>query len=369
MRNIRKIVAVVLVLFFAISIVGCGSKSVASVNGEKITKTDLDQRMKKVKMSMEQQGVSFSGSQGQMMLEAMERQTLDDMITELLIIQAAKKEKVYPSKSEVKKSIDEIIAQVGGEKKFNEALKSYNFTLKEVEELKTFDIARNKLIDKITADVKISDDDISKWYDNNKETYKEPIKIKAKAILIKYDNPDQKEIMGQPAPKVGRTEEEAKKLAEDIIKQLNGGADFAKLAKEKSDDDMTKADGGQIKDMAGNTTYAKGTLMPKDFDDAAVALKVGAYSKEPVKTSQGYYIIKLEELKPEKQLTFEEAKPRIQQELPATLKQQRFTDYLTNLRNNAKIQNKLEKKTPEQSAPGGQELPPGHPPTSGAEQK
>ena len=370
MSNFRRIAVALLVLIFSITVVGCGSKSVAIVNGEKITKTDLDKRMKKVKMSMESQGVAFSGQQGQMMIAALEKQTLDDMITQALITQAAKKEGVYPAKTEVKKAIDEIIASFGGEKKFKEALKTYNYTTKEIEELKTFDIARTKLFDKITANVTFDDQDVKTWYAENKENYKEPAKIKAKAILIKYDNPELNAAMGQAAPKVNRNEEQAKKIAEDIIKGLDDGTDFAKLAKEKSEDDATKADGGQIKGADGSDTYAKGTLMPKEFDDAIVELKVGSYTKTPVKTAQGYYVIKLEALTPEKQLTFEEAKQTIEQEIPATRKQMKFSEYLTKLRESAKVENKLEKEQPAQQtapAPGGngQELPAGHPSVNG----
>lgn len=365
MRNFKRIVAVLLVLIFSITIVGCGSKSLATVNGEKITKAELDKRMKKVKLSMESQGVSFSGQQGQMMLKALEKQTLDDMITQALIIQAAKKEGVYPSQSDVKKAIDEIIASFGGEQKFNEALKTYSYTKKEIEELKTFDMARINLFNKVTADVKVTDEDIKKWYEDNKADYKDPAKIKAKAILLKFDNPQLSQMTGQEAPKVNRTEEQARKVAEDIIKELDKGADFAKLAKEKSEDDATKAEGGQLKGMDGSDTYAKGTF---EFDEELSNLTVGQYGKTPIKTMQGFYIVKLEALTPEKQLTFEEAKPRIEQEVPAARKQEKFSDYLTKLRNSSKIENKLEQEVPDQTqqnAPGGNgQLPPGHPPTN-----
>ncbi|MHB9094476.1 MAG: SurA N-terminal domain-containing protein [Eubacteriales bacterium] len=364
MRNLSRIIALLIVLVFSITVAGCGSKTVAKVNGEKITQADLDKRMKKIKMSLEQQGASFTGQQGQQMLKALEQQTLDEMITQTLIIQAAKKEGVNPSNTEVKKSVDEIIASFGGEKKFNEALKTYNYTMKEIEELKSFDIARTKLFDKVTADVKVTDADIKQWYDTQKQNYKDPAKIKAKSILIKFDDPSQAPAAGEPAPKVGRSEQDAKKLAEDIIKRLDKGEDFAKLAKEKSEDDRTKSDGGQIKDTAGSDTYSKGTLMSREFDDAAVALKVGSYSKTPVKTRQGYVIIKLEGLTPEKQQTFEEAKAKIQQELPATRKQQKFVDYITELRNKAKVVNNLAKEAPPASPQDSQQLPPGHPSTS-----
>lgn len=361
MRNINRIFAIVIVLIFSIAVAGCGSKSIATVNGEKIAKADLDKRMAKVKLSLEQQGASFTGQQGQQMLEALEQQTLDEMITQALITQDAKKAAVYPTKDDIKKAVDDIVASFGGEEKFNEALKTYNYTKAEIEDLKAFDMARTNLYDKVTADVKVSDNDIKQWYDDHKDTYKDPAKIKARYIFTKFDDPNAIDpATGQPAAKIGRTDADAKKLVEDMIKQLDGGKDFAALAKEKSEDDRTKNDGGLIKDQNGSDTYAKGTFMPAEFDDAAVALKVGAYTKEPVKTVGGYFIIKLEAFTQEKQLTFEEAKAKIQEELPAQRKQEKFTEYLTKIRNSAKIENTLAKEAAQPQS-GGQELPAGHP--------
>lgn len=366
MRSIKGIVALAIVLIFSITVVGCGSKSVATVNGEKITQADLDKRMAKVKMSLEQQGASFSGQQGQQMLKALEQQTLDEMITQALITQDAEKQKVYPTKEDIKKAVDDIIASFGGEAKFNEALKTYNYTKAEIEELKAFDMARTNLFNKVTAGVKVTDSDIQQWYDTHKDTYKDPAKIKARAIFIKFDDPNAIDpTTGQPAAKVGRTDADAKKLAEDLVKQLDGGKDFAALAKEKSEDERSKADGGLIKDQNGSDTYARGTMMPAEFDNAAVALKAGEYTKAPVKSTGGYFIIKLEALTPEKQQTFEQAKAKIQQDLPAQRKQEKFTEYLTKLRNDSKIENKLAAEAP-QTQSGDQQLPPGHPSVSGS---
>lgn len=366
MRNLKGFIALFIVLVFSITVAGCGSKTVATVNGEKITQADLDKRMAKVKMSLEQQGASFSGSQGQQMLKALEKQTLDEMITQALIEQAAKKEGVYPSTADIKKSVDDIIASFGGQEKYNEALKTYNYTSKEIEELKAFDLARTNLYNKVTADVKVTDNDIKQWYDTHKDQYKDPAKIKARDIMIKFDNPNQAPAANGQAPaKVGRSEQDAQKMAEDIIQQLNNGADFAKLAQEKSEDDKTKSDGGLIKDMSGNDSYAQYSVMPKGFDDAAAALKPGQYSKTPVKTTDGFYIVKLESFTSAKQLTFDEAKAKIQQELPATRKQDKFVNYITELQNKAKIVNNLPKDTPQTpSSSDQQQLPPGHPSTS-----
>lgn len=94
--------------------------------------------------------------------------------------------------------------------------------------------------------------------------------ISAKHILISTSN--------------GRSEEEAEKEAKEIIKRLDKGEDFSEIAKEKSDDPGSKDNGGDL------GYFGKGETV-KEFEDAAYALNVDEYTKEPVKTSYGYHII------------------------------------------------------------------------------
>ncbi len=362
-KNLKRIVALMIVLAFSIAVTGCSSKTLATVNGVKISQEDLDKRIQKEKLYLEQQGASFSGQEGQMMLKALEKQTLDNMIEQLLIEQTAKDEGVYPSKSEIDKQVEQIIANFGSKDEFEKAMKQYNYTLEDIKEKVSFETAYTKLYEKVTADVKVSEDEIKKYYDENKEQLKDPVKIGARAILIKYDNPNQAPMMGQDVPQAGRSEEEAKEIAAGIIKELDSGTDFAELAREKSEDTRSKEDGGLIKDMQGSSPYAKGTVMPPEFDEAAMALEAGQYTKEPVKTASGYYIIKLESLTEEKQLTFEEARGQIEQTLPMMLKQQKFAEYMAGVKEKAKIENKLAEEEPA-AVPDA----PAMPPATGSEQ-
>ena len=348
----KKFFIAMAIFVFSITMVGCGSKTVAKVNGQKINQTELDKRIKKSKLSSGQQNISFTGQQGEQMLKELERQTLDGMIEELLMQQAAKKEGVNPSQSEIQQAIDGIKSKFGGEAAFNQALKQFNYTIKDMEDLTSRDIVQTNLLKKITSDIQVTDEDIRNQYNNNKKNYIQPAKIEARAILVRFDSPGSTTITGQPAPKVNRNEQDARKNAEGIINQLNNGADFVKLAKEKSEDENSKNDGGLIKGLDGKSPYDKGTIMPKEFDEAAVSLKVGSYTKNPVKTSQGFYIIKLESLLPEKQLSFDEAKEQIKEELLSARRQEKFNQYLTKFRDESKIENILFKDSPAQPSTG-----------------
>jgi peptidyl-prolyl cis-trans isomerase C len=128
--------------------------------------------------------------------------------------------------------------------------------------------------------------------DNMKKAYDEAVKV----------TPPQDEVHARHI--LVKTEDEAK----DIIKQLDGGADFVKLAKEKSIDKGNAQDGGDL------GYFTKGSMDPA-FSDAAFSMQPGTYSKTPVKTNFGYHVIQVIDKRPAKIPTFEEAKPQLESQL------------------------------------------------------
>jgi len=93
------------------------------------------------------------------------------------------------------------------------------------------------------------------------------------------------------------------KEAQDIIAQIKGGADFAKLATEKSRDEGTKKQGGELQWAAPNTYV-------RPFAEALARLKKGGMTETPVQTQFGWHVIRLEDTRP---LNFETIKPQLQQ--------------------------------------------------------
>jgi peptidyl-prolyl cis-trans isomerase C len=111
---------------------------------------------------------------------------------------------------------------------------------------------------------KVTDEAIQKAYEADIAANPPQVEIQASHILVK-------------------TEDEAK----EIIKQLEGGADFATLAKEKSTDEGSAKNGGEL-----GMWFTKGTMV-KEFSDAAFAMQRGEVSKVPVKSQFGWHIIKV----------------------------------------------------------------------------
>jgi len=158
--------------------------------------------------------------------------------------------------------------------------------------------------------VKLSEEEIEEYYEENKEDFIKDEEYRLRHILVE-------------------TQEEA----EAVLEKISGGADFAELAKERSLC-PSREKGGDLGFIARGRTI-------KPFEDAGFALKVGEIS-EVVKTEFGYHIIKLEEISPERQKTLEEAKAEIEYILLPEKQQGAFTNWLSSLRDEYNVQIKEE---------------------------
>ena len=146
------------------------------------------------------------------------------------------------------------------------------------EQLKTAqeDLARKVYIEQLLAQ-KVNEEALRNFYDNEYlKNFKSRKEVKAKHILVE-------------------TEQKAK----DMIKKLNNGADFEKLAKENS------------KDNAVDLGYFNEELMVPEFSKAAFALEKGAYTKEPVKTQFGYHVILVEDFRDSTPLPLKDIAPQV----------------------------------------------------------
>lgn len=150
----------------------------------------------------------------------------------------------------------------------------------------------------------ITDAAIKSRYDQNLKENPPPEEVRAAHILV-------------------ATEDEAKA----IIDQVGGGGDFAALAKEKSTDKGSGANGGDL------GWFAK-EVMVKEFADAAFAMQPGEVSKAPVKSQFGFHVIKLEERRTQPAPTLESQREQIRAELAEEMVQA----LVTSLRKDAKVE-------------------------------
>ncbi len=150
----------------------------------------------------------------------------------------------------------------------------------------------------------------------NQGAYVLPEAIRAAHILLRIDDDSTDPELATAA---------VRKKAESLVSQLKAGADFAKLAKENSQDVGSMGNGGELPDW-----QERGKLVPQ-FEAAAFALKPGQISA-PVKTKFGYHIIKLLEYRPNTPMTFEDIKIPLMEKLRKEALAQRKDELLARFR-------------------------------------
>ena len=159
---------------------------------------------------------------------------------------------------------------------------------------------------KIAAATTVTDQDLQAYYDQHRDEYREPEQVKVSHILIKT-----------PLPAPGAKEDEkavadARAKAEDILKQLKAGGDFAKLAEKYSDDPGSAKSGGEL------GWIGRGRTVP-EFEKAAFSLGKGQTSDLVVKSSYGFHIIHVED----KQQAHLKTLAEVKSEIEAKVKQQK----------------------------------------------
>jgi peptidyl-prolyl cis-trans isomerase C len=170
--------------------------------------------------------------------------------------------------------------------------------------------------------------------------------IKARYEKFVSEQPAQTEIRASHI--LVATEDEAR----DIIKQLEGGADFAAIAKEKSTDPSAKQNGGDL------GYFTAGEMVP-EFSQAVFAMEKGDSSKAPVKSQFGWHVIKVVDKRPKAPPSLEETHGHIEELLSGEL----LTAYLTSLRTTATVEKFNPDGTPITAAPatGGDQQQPAQP--------
>jgi foldase protein PrsA len=265
---------------------GGGSETVATVNGEKITKDKLYDTL-----------VKAGGAQ-----------TLDGIISETLVDQEASKKGIKITQEDIDKEMAFFKKNYGSEEEFKAALAQNGLTEEDFKDQMNMQVKLRKLLE---PEVKVTDEDVKKYFEENKASFDTPEEVKASHILV-------------------ATKEEA----EEILKQLKNGADFATLAKEKSTDPGSKAKGGDLGYFGRNMMY-------KEFEDAAFKLKEGELSGV-VKTQAGYHIIKKTGYKAAHTATLDEKKAEIKDRLIYQEIMQKAPTWLSEVKAKAKITNTLE---------------------------
>lgn len=265
---------------------GGGGDVVATVNGEDITQRELYEAM-----------LANGG-----------REVLEQLITERLVEQEARRRQVTVSEDEIRQELDSLKQQYG-EDVLRALLERQGMT----EEDLRHNIRINVLLEKLVAsDVKVSDEDVRAYYDENRDQFVEPEQVRARHILV-----------------------EDRETADRLLDRIRAGESFEELAKAHSKDEASAEKGGDL------GWFGRG-VMVAEFEDAAFGAEPGNVVG-PVQTVHGFHLIEVLEKKPERQQPFEEVRDRIRETLTEQATQQKIEELLARLRAEAKIDNRLER--------------------------
>lgn len=233
------------------------SETIVTVNGEKITKDQLYDEMY---------------TQGGNAL-------IEGLINKELIRQEAKAKKISVTDEDIEAELERQAANF--DMSVEEMMTMFEIYGFSAERLRSEMESQAMLRKLLAEEIKVSDEDIQQYYNENQAQFTLPEQVRASHILVE-------------------TEEEA----QEILSELNRGVDFAALAEERSLDTASAVNGGDL-------DYFPRGRMVEEFEEAAFSMDIGEITKEPVQTVHGYHIIKKTDHQEERIQPLDEVKDQI----------------------------------------------------------
>ncbi len=261
-----------LALIAALALAACGGGgtssadvpegSIAVVGDKTVTKEEFDKLVEQQKKSAEAQKQDFP-EPGTAEYEALKATVVKGLVEQKEWELEGESMGVTVTDQEIETELDKLKQQYfqGDEQKYSAELAKQGLTDADVRnELRTR-ILTNKIYEAVTKKVTVSDADIKAYYDKNPTQYQQPASREVRHILVKNEA-----------------------LAQKLHDQIQGGADFAKLAEKYTQDQASKADGGKF------TAFKGRTVAP--FDEFVFSAKTGELS-DPIKTAFGWDVIEV----------------------------------------------------------------------------
>lgn len=315
----KLIALMMLVIVFGVFASGCNliqknpeaikKQKVAKVGDEYITRGELDEMFVPVIEQLKaspQYGENFlTSDQGKEMLASQKKEYLNNLVEYKIFEQKSRELKLFKDNSEidaaVKKEIDGLIEYYKSEDEFNKKIEEAKMNKDTFMKLMRSQVISQKVYDDMVKDLAVSDEDIKKFYDENKAYMTEkPNTMEVSHILVK-------------------TVDEAK----EIKAQLDKGGNFETIAKEKSIEPAAKESGGKL----GEIQYYDPNY-DQTFVSAAMGLKEGQIS-DPVETQFGVHIIKVTKKTEYPVMELDKVKEQIKAQLLSEKQQKKYTDTMT----------------------------------------
>lgn len=317
MRNIVKVFAVTSLAVVGLILNGCSSggaevhdnQIAATVNGRNIMLSEVERQVN-------QQAGGDTSSFNQLQMAQARLQVLNSLIQREVLFQRAEREKVLPTEAQIDGAIATQKQNSGmTSEDFDKSLKAQNLSMETLREEARKDLAIAALQDKYSGKIEISDREVEEFYNSNRTRFKNERGVALAMIVV-----DPADNSSTGINDDAKNEADAKLKIDNIYQQLQGKADFATVARAKSEDINTLGRGGDLgfateQDLKANNFPAE--LVSNFFG----SMQVGDYT-QPTTFNGKWYIFKLAE----KRLTTENltlASPGVRQQIAQGLTNQR----------------------------------------------
>ncbi len=313
MKNKIMFGLIIIVYFLSVKIAlaEVANKILAVVNDEVITNQELNDFLSPLYVQYE---ATYKGKELEEKIAQAQKEMLNQLIDDKLILQEAKKENIIVSDNEIEEKIEELKQRFTSPELFLAALEQQNLTLNKLEGLYRDQLMIKELVNRqVRFKVAVDPLEITRYYQSHLEEFKEPESVHLSNILIKTKD---------------RQDSDAKSEAEGILKSLKEGADFAQLAKEHSQ--------GQNAAQGGDMGFVfKGQLL-KEVDEVIFKLNPGEISGV-VKTDLGYHILKVHEKRSEQVKPLTAVQAEINEALSKEKFEERFNEWIGKLKKHAYV--------------------------------
>lgn len=216
----------------------------ARVNGQPIYLADYERQVAQYQAALVASGEDLSKPETQQRLLQMRRQILDWMIEQVLLEQAAAGMNITVTEAEIDAEVARLVADAGSQEEFARRLERSGMTLQDLRAQLRADLIRTRVLEQVRATVPTQAE-----------------QVHARHILV--DTPE---------------------MAQQILAQLQSGADFAQLARLYSQDESTRDAGGDL------GWFPRGVLLAPEVEEAAFALQAGQISPV-IRSAFGYHIV------------------------------------------------------------------------------
>ena len=353
--NSKKLLATLAIS--AVLFAGCGLKSneaIIKVNDKTITQGQFDEILNRQagNSTFKTLGIDVKEAKNNFLYLLMKDRIVNELIVKTLLEEEMAKRNIDATNEEIEAAIKDIINKVGSKEQLNALLKQNGVTASQFKKDLKEEVKMKKLAKELGSST-VSEAEAKKFYKDNITKFSSPDKVRASHILISINPKEITEIIKSDAKNKNlddaavkaKVDEEIKvkeaKVNELLAEVKKDPSQFAKLAKENSEDTTSAVKGGDL------GFFAEGEMVP-EFSKAAFSMKPNTISDKPVRTQFGYHIIMVTDRSAAGVTPYE----KVQNDIKGYLENQKQIDLIDklteSLKKNAKIEYVNSEYDPEQ---------------------